>query len=125
MLLYAALFYFGMMKRTGTFADLRAKLTVTMADQTVQAIELYKVKTGKYPGTLNELAGALPAESANIIYDPSRTATGGAPVMFHYQLIDADRYYLFSAGNDGIPFTKDDISPSVRPSGGMGYTVKN
>ncbi len=123
-LLYGVLIHYVIVKRTGTFADLRSKLTVTTADEAVQAIELYKVKTGKYPETLNELAGSLPAGWERIIYDPSNTAIGNAPKMFYYQLINTKQYYLFSAGNDGVPFTKDDISPSIRPSGGMGYTIK-
>ena len=121
--IYSSLYYFGFVHRGGVYDELRERLAITQANQTLQAIEFYKVRYGNYPESLAQVTNALPAESLASIYDPTSEARGKL-TEFYYQLINADQYYLLSVGPDNQPFTEDDILPSIQPGGGLGYTVK-
>ncbi|MEI8273828.1 MAG: YcxB family protein [Paludibacter sp.] len=70
----------------------------------IEDIEFYKIKSGKYPESLDNF------ESYSI-YDPTQDI-GGKNKYFNYKLI-GDKYLLFSSGIDRIPNTKDDIYPEI------------
>ncbi|MFA5046493.1 MAG: hypothetical protein WC542_11265 [Paludibacter sp.] len=70
----------------------------------IKDIEFYKIKSGKYPESLNDLGSYL-------IYDPTQDIDGKNN-YFNYKLI-GDKYLLFSSGIDKIPNTKDDIYPEI------------
>jgi hypothetical protein len=113
-ILYGSLFYFGMIQRGGIYDQLRGKLAVTMLDSTVKEIEYYKVQHGYYPKSLDDLADQEKDSFASSV-DPTAIQRGGkADEKFFYQLDPSGKfYYLRSVGPDGIPFTADDILPSL------------
>jgi hypothetical protein len=115
--LYGSLFYFGMIQRGGVYDELRAKMAVSMLNDAVKEIEFYKLQHGSYPHSLDDLKGQQ-KDSFSSIYDPTAMERGGKPNMeFYYQLDPSGKfYYLRSVGPDGIPFTDDDILPSMSPS---------
>jgi hypothetical protein len=115
--LYGSLFYFGMIQRGGVYDELRAKMTVTMLNSAVKEIEFYKLQHGAYPHSLDDLSeqgkNGFPSTS-----DPTAMERGGKmDEKFYYQLDPSGKfYYLRSVGPDGVPFTNDDILPSLTDS---------
>jgi hypothetical protein len=115
--LYAGLFYFGLVKRGGVYDDLRAKLAVTMLNGTVREIEFYKSQTGHYPKRLSELDAKDPMKMMNITDPTFVERKGESDARFYYELDSSGRFYfLRSVGPDGIPFTPDDILPTLTES---------
>jgi hypothetical protein len=116
-ILYGGLFYFGMMQRGGMYDHLRAQMAVTMLNSTVKEIEYYKVEHGTYPKSLDDLADQEKNSFATSD-DPTAMERGGKMTdKFFYQLDPSGKfYYLRSVGPDGVPFTSDDILPSLPPS---------
>jgi len=101
------------LERHDTFDLIRAGVARSALDRLVPAIEFYKVRYGHYPETLEELAESLPQETDIFIIDPMTVRAGRTPANFFYRRVDPDHYYLRSVGPDGIPFTADDILPSI------------
>lgn len=116
-MLYGALFYFGMIYRGGIYDEMRAKLAQQQLGQLVQSIEFYKVTNGDYPTSLQQLQEAAGKSTTSFttifIYDPTDVRFGTGPRYFYYERVGTDRYYLRSVGPDGQPFTADDIVPQV------------
>jgi hypothetical protein len=111
---YSALFYFGMFYRGGVYDKLRAQLAVTMLNDAVKEIEFYKLQHGRYPATLSELDPKdkmqFPKTFDPTIIDFSRKRDR----HFFYQLDPSGSFYfLRSVGPDGVPFTADDIVPTI------------
>jgi Type II secretion system (T2SS), protein G len=119
--LYGALFYYGFYQRGGVYDELRVKLAQTQIDSLVAQIELYRVQNGKYPQTLKELQDSLPKGSlaAAAIIDPTQVHATKS-VLFFYEPVGDDHYYLRGVGGDGIAFTDDDILPRVTMAGTIG-----
>jgi hypothetical protein len=112
-LAYGALFYFGMFQRGGIYDKLRAQLAVTMLNDAVKDVEFYKLQHGQYPAALSE---AEPKEKMqlNHFIDPTFMERGSKDTHFYYQLdASGSFYFLRSVGPDGLPFTPDDILPSI------------
>jgi hypothetical protein len=123
--LYGALFYFGFVQRGGVYDELRAELSKTNLTSLVQSIEFYKVQNGKYPEDLQTLQKSLPENSLVFIQDPSKV-TGitqeELPLYFYKVTNGGKNYYLLGTGQDNIPFTSDDIVPSLE-SGNIGLLI--
>jgi hypothetical protein len=73
----------------------------------VKKIEYYKILNGHYPKRLEELgddvAGFVKLQSGNSLGD------------YYYQLSDdGTHYFLLVTGPDKLPFTEDDILPSIK-----------
>lgn len=112
-LLYSGLYYFGHVRRGGVYDDLRSRLAETTMTSLVQAIEFYKAQHGSYPKSLEVLKNSLPEDSFTFVFDPTDVQMGGQPRYFYYEVVDAEHYYLLGVGQDGQPFTRDDILPKV------------
>jgi hypothetical protein len=125
-LLYGALFYFGFVQRGGVYDGLRAKLAQTTLDSLVQSVEFYRIQNGGYPDSLDQLRASLPKDSPILVIDPSDIRLGGAPRPFFYERVDADHYYLRGLGEDGKPFTADDVLPQIGagPAGKLGLLTE-
>jgi hypothetical protein len=113
--IYSALFYFGLFHRGGIFDELRSQLAVTMLNDCVKEVEFYKLTHGHYPASLSELDSRDKAQLPKcfdptiIDFNPKRDR------HFFYQLDPSGSFYfLFSVGPDGVPFTADDIFPTIR-----------
>jgi hypothetical protein len=111
---YGALFYFGMFQRGGIYDKLRSQLAVTMLNSAVKEIEFYKLQHGHYPTSLRE-AEPKDKMQMNSFIDPTfMQHKGTSDGRFYYELDPAGSfYYLRSVGPDGIPFTGDDILPTL------------
>jgi len=114
LLAYGALFYFGMFQRGGIYDKLRSQFAVTMLNDAVKEIEFYKLQHGHYPTNLSELDPKDKTQLAKT-FDPTIIDfSGKRDRHFFYQLDPSGSFYfLRSVGPDGIPFTADDIVPTI------------
>lgn len=113
-LAYGALFYFGMFQRGGIYDKLRSQLAVTMLSSAVKDIEFYKLQHGRYPASLREAEPRDKMQMNNFIDPTSMQHKGTSDGRFYYELDPSGSfYYLRSVGQDGIPFTDDDILPTL------------
>ena len=91
----------------GPFDEARIMEAQREMDLIVKEIELYKMSYGRYPDSLP----ALKSNNSDIkITDPIQSVHPGQEQYYFYKLKN-QRYYFFSKGFDGLPFTKDDITP--------------
>ena len=114
--LYGALFYFGFVQRGGVYDELRQQLAVNNLSTLVSEIEFYRLQHGVYPESLEQLQKSQPNKPI-FIYDTSNTPLSSEPFrLFYYERSGDTHYYLRSVGNDGEPFTGDDILPDIGQS---------
>ena len=114
--LYSALFYFGFVQRGGVYDELRQQLTVNTLSALVSEVEFYRLQHGVYPESLEQLQKSQPNKPI-FIYDTSNTPLSSEPFrLFYYERSGDAHYYLRSVGNDGEPFTGDDILPDIEQS---------
>jgi hypothetical protein len=116
--LYSALFYFGLVQRGGVYDRLRDQLAKILLVELVKDIEYYKTTKGQYPESLAQLQDSLGKGTFTSIYDPTRIMTwknfDAKPAPFFYQLTDdKTHYYLLAVGADQKPFTSDDLVPDL------------
>jgi hypothetical protein len=112
--IYGSLFYFGFVYRGGIFDELRSQLAVTMLNDAVREVEFYKLQHGHYPNNLSELD---PKDRTQFpkTFDPTIVDFSARQDRhFFYKLDESGSFYfLRSVGPDGIPFTADDIVPTI------------
>ncbi len=114
--LYGALFYFGFVQRGGVYDELRQQLTVNTLSALVSEVEFYRLQHGVYPESLEQLQESQPNKPIFIV-DTSSTPFSAEPFrLFYYERSGDTHYYLRSVGNDGEPFTGDDILPDIGQS---------
>ena len=107
--IYAWLFYSGFEDKGGLFARLRQRMAVQEMTALVPEIEYYKVKNGHYPARLQQIVSI---DSEPDIRDPTQPLLSG--MTFSYRLDPSGKfYYLRSVGADGVPFTADDLLPTI------------
>ena len=113
-------------ERGGIYDDLRSKLAASTLTSLVNAIETYRLQTGRYPDSLETLRQSLPKDSTVIVFDPTDVQMNAKSRYFHSELVDADHCYLLSVGPDGQPFALDDILPNVevKPGSKLGLRTK-
>jgi hypothetical protein len=113
-ILYGALFYFGFYHRGGVYDKLRSDMAVTMLNRTVKDLEYYKLQHGHYPAKLEALK-AENKDDLSSIYDPTAMQRKDSKSQYFYYELDSSGtfYFLRSVGPDGIPFTSDDILPTI------------
>ncbi|CAM4295168.1 hypothetical protein F901_01727 [Acinetobacter dispersus] len=112
-IIYGLLFYFGLVQRGGVYDELRVKLSQTAMTSLVQAIEFYKIENGHYPESLEILNQSLPENSPVFVFDATDVSWNSSPRYYHYELKNSSHYYLLSVGQDGKPYTSDDILPDI------------
>jgi hypothetical protein len=118
--LYGSLFYFGFIQRGGAYDKMRGQMAVSMLNGTVREIEFYKMTHGHYPTDLKEIA-STDKQGMPVGIDPLLAFRIGSKsannTYFYYELnSEGTHYFLRSVGPDGIPFTSDDILPSIPES---------
>lgn len=125
--IYGSLFYFGFVQRDGIYDDLRAQMSATNINELVRAIEFHKLQNGEYPANLDILESSLDENSLVFTHDSSHVAFTSEPRKYHYELVDPDNYYLLGVGRDGVPYTSDDIVPSIQVPGesNIGLLIKS
>lgn len=102
------LIYYG--SHRGPFDQSRVITAKERMRDIFREIELYKLSYGKYPDNLNELKNNYPQL---IIHDPIQDVNAKLSDHNFYYKVIGSKYYFFSKGFDGKPFTKDDILPSM------------
>ena len=121
--MYAAIFYFGFVKRGGMYDNLKTDMAKTQLGGTINDLEAYKVRFGEYPQNLTELN--LIANEPTYA-DPLQVNLNNNKDIYFYYENHGDFYYLFSRGIDGIPFTADDVFPDPKYLNGVtGYKSPN
>ena len=78
-------------------------------DHLIKDIEFYKTEHGIYPDSLSQI---IAEDKFASIYDPIPGKQQINEGEFYYKKLDR-KYYLFSSGIDKVPFTSDDIFPSL------------
>ncbi|CAN5153358.1 hypothetical protein BH09PSE6_BH09PSE6_34370 [soil metagenome] len=111
--LYAGLYWFGFVQTGGLYDGMRLRLAQAAIDDLVPAIEFYKLQTGAYPESLEQLHASLPANNFSAAFDPGVSGQGVPLRYFFYERVDDDHYYLRGVGPDRIAFTADDLLPNV------------
>lgn len=103
-ILYGGLFYFGLIAKTGPWANLRIQLTSQIINTDAGQISLYKNEHGTLPTKLSDLGTPSPT---NLFYieDP-----WGTEIL--YTPKNNGAFELRSAGPDKIMNTNDDVSQS-------------
>ena len=113
-IIYSSLFYVGVFHRGGISDSLRADTAVKMMNTLVKEIEFYKLQQGYYPQSTSKLS---PGDSYTVstMFDPTCLERKSGQ-YFYYELDPSGKfYYLRSVGADGVPFTSDDLLPSLSP----------
>jgi len=113
--IYGALFYFGFFFRGGMFDHLRSQLAVGMLNDCVKEIEFYKIQHGHYPASLSDVDPKDTKTQFPKCIDPTIVDLNpNRDRHFFYQLDPSGSFYfLRSVGPDKIPFTSDDIVPTI------------
>lgn len=108
-------FIFYNMKYGKNTAKGYAKISQIELNHLVKNIEFYKLQNNKYPDSLEQLMSEDPMI---VINDPLllKKMDKTIETKFQYKKI-GNQYKLFSVGIDGIPFTNDDIYPSLENHG--------
>jgi hypothetical protein len=113
-ILYSALFYFGFHQRGGFYDKLCTQMAVTMLNSTVKEMEYYKLQHGYYPSHIQDL-DTKDSNKLSVIFDPTSIERKGTTNKYFFYELDAAgaSYFLRSVGQDDIPFTSDDILPTI------------
>jgi VIT1/CCC1 family predicted Fe2+/Mn2+ transporter len=95
------------------FASLNRQRSQSKLNTVFKSVEFYKIQHGHYPDSLKQVEDI----QGNVwITDPLSTSFfASKPFDFYYQNT-GDKYWLFSVGEDGKPFTADDIYPMMDPA---------
>lgn len=113
-IIYSSLFYFGFFHRGGIFDELRSRLAVMMLNDAVKEIEFYKLQHGHYPASLRDLDAKDQTQFPKTVDPTIIDWRGKKDTHFYYELDPSGSFYfLRSVGPDGIPFTGDDIVPTL------------
>ncbi|PZF73752.1 type II secretion system protein GspG [Taibaiella soli] len=100
-------------------AEAFGSMSQTKLNSLVNVIELYKIKEGQYPDSLAQLKAV---DSSVSYHDPLVGRRMGKSVKARYQYQKLpEGYKVFSAGEDCLPNTKDDIYPTVLSTGNLKY----
>ena len=112
--IYSALFYFGFHKRGGIHDKLRSQLAVTMLNGAVKEVEYYKLQHGRYPSSIQDL-NTNDKDKLPTVIDPTFIERKSTTNKYFFYELDTSgtTYFLRSVGPDGIPFTADDILPTI------------
>jgi hypothetical protein len=109
--LYGGLFYYGFFSDAGRRSF--GEINKTIMNSLVSEIELYKLKHGTYPDSLEELQAR---NKIVFIYDAISDGFSENSRKLIYQKMDKG-YLLYSAGLDFQPKTADDIYPTIDTAG--------
>ncbi len=115
----ATLVYWVVFQRGGLADTLRQRGAERDLGTLVELIESYKTQNGIHPASLQALQSSLPELDNFPLRDPTRLARAGTHRRYFYEPTDNCGYHLLSVGNDGIPFTDDDIV-AIQPPMGRG-----
>jgi len=96
-----------------TFTGMNKQMSKGMLNTVFKSVEFYKLQHGDYPDSLKQVEDI---RGYVWITDPlSNKGLRSKPFNFYYEKT-GDRYWLFSVGEDGEPFTADDIYPTMNPA---------
>jgi hypothetical protein len=113
-ILYSVLFYLGFHQRGGIYDKMRSQMAVTMLNSAVKEIEYYKLQHGHYPTNLSELDTKDKNKFPTVIDPTAMERKETKNRYFFYELDSSGNFYfLRSVGPDGVPFTADDILPTI------------
>lgn len=120
-IIFVAIPAFGIGNRDKIQDALENQLIKSFLADGMKDIEFYKLRTGSYPESLDDL-DSLQKSGSTRIYTKTFRINGNTKFnVFHYEKIGDEGYYLFSPGSDGLPFTDDDIFSEIKPSVQIGY----
>ena len=114
--LFTVLFWSLMMRwerNSPTFANLWTQQSQFDLNRLFRDVEFYKIEHGAYPDSLSQL---VVSDKSISIDDPLQyRRPQEKSIHFFYEKV-GDKYWLFSVGPDGEPFTKDDLFPALQPA---------
>ena len=107
-IIYSSLFYAG--KHLSVFKNGFEQISQMQLNSLVKNVEYYKLVHGQYPDSLKQL---LDDDKFAPITDAAQGMNMNGITYYNYKRI-GDKYILFSSGQDGIPYTPDDLFPQVK-----------
>jgi len=138
------IFNFSVIKPTNKWADkMRAEWNKTGFDSSfipgaqqnlnviARSVEQYKSTQGSYPNQLSDIQNiSMNLLNMDMSYRINDEDGQTNPVMFYYEKINSDKYYLAGVGRDGEVKTKDDLLPQIsleqkKSTGLIKYVVKS
>jgi hypothetical protein len=125
-ILFTVLFWWiftSALSTSGAFKSLNAGMARTELNTVFRCVEFYKVEHGVYPDSLQQID---PQRNGVSIFDPLQPWGADHQVRYFYYQKVGEKYWLFSVGLDGKPFTSDDIFPVMNPAdtGKFGLMIK-
>lgn len=116
-LLYGALFFFTFFGKNNMMSDMQKQMCQSNLRICVMDLEFYHQVHGEYPAKLEDLVDAKRPWAAGMVnfYDQSGGfGNNWKPQLFYYErTADGTGYYLLGRGEDGKPFTDDDLLPDL------------
>ena len=120
--------YFKLVNDPDFFLESTESISQFELNTITKEIEIFKLKKGRYPNSLNELDSSLRIEGNFVaLNDPLQFGSqNNKSGYFNYYII-GDKYRLFSSGKDKTENTADDIYPNLQSeeSNSFGYLKKN
>ncbi len=104
-------FFTSALSHSGTFRTLNMEMAQAELNTVFRYVEFYKVEHGVYPDSLEQID---PQRNGVSIFDPVQTWGGGRKGAYFFYRKVGQKYWLFSVGLDGKPFTSDDIFPVMK-----------
>jgi hypothetical protein len=100
-----------------------AKISQVELNRLVKDVEFYKLQNGHYPDSLQQL---LEDDKLISINDQTQGFWVKPQKTYNYKRV-GEKYLLFSSGIDGIPYTKDDLFPTIElnDSSKVGFLKSN
>jgi len=116
--LYGAMFLFMFTGKNNMMNDMWQQMTKANLRQCVMALEFYHQVHGEYPAKLEDLPSAkfAPGSTVNFLDQSGGFESHLGTQLFYYErTTDGTGYYLLGRGEDGVPFTADDLLPDLSP----------
>jgi len=104
---YGSLFYF--QGHSSMIKEMDIEFSQRNLNNLVKNIEFYKLQYGEYPDSLQQLTKD---NDHVVIIDFIQGIKGRKNDSYNYKKT-GNKYILFSSGEDGIPYTKDDFFPKI------------
>jgi len=103
------------------FIKLDKEMSQKMLNTVFKSVEFYKIQHGHYPDSLKQIEDI---QGYVWISDPLPHKGGSSKGSNYYYQKTGDKYWLFSVGEDGQPFTADDIYPAMNPADSTKFGLK-
>ena len=114
--LYGTLFLVAFGGKNNMMTEMQRQMAQANLRQCVMSLEFYRQVHGEYPAKLEDLPGSkfTPGSTMNFMDTSGGFGSNFTYQLFYYEkLPDGTGYFLLGRGEDGKPFTDDDLLPDL------------